>query len=131
MSDLFEKASKQKLRFNTARGSITTEDVWDLPLRSEKNFSLDILAISVNKALKESSEESFVEAKTTVNAELQLKLDIIKHIIKVKLADQATRFDRIHKKRQKDQILALIADKENDELRGKSKEDLLKMVADL
>ncbi|RKZ35289.1 MAG: hypothetical protein DRQ49_19675, partial [Gammaproteobacteria bacterium] len=73
MTGLFERASKQKLRFNTAKGTIDTEDLWDLPLQSKKNISLDLIAISLSKAVKESSEESFVEVKNTINKELELK----------------------------------------------------------
>lgn len=55
----FEIASRLKLRFETAVGMISTEDLWTLPLTSNSKVSLDSLAVSLNKELK-GSEESFV-----------------------------------------------------------------------
>ena len=39
MLNIFEKASKQKLRFVTSKGMISSEDLWDMSLQS-----LDIIA---------------------------------------------------------------------------------------
>jgi hypothetical protein len=68
MDNLFLVASRSKFRFNTASGTITTEDLWDLPLSSGK-ANLDDIAKALNKQLKDASEEqSFVKpaaAKTT------------------------------------------------------------------
>ena len=34
LTNLFEKASKMKLRFSTTKGVLSTEDLWDLSLES-------------------------------------------------------------------------------------------------
>ena len=60
---MFERASKLKLRFNTEKGMVTTEDLWDLPLLQRNAVDLDSLAKNLNKAVKESGEESFVLKK--------------------------------------------------------------------
>ena len=48
----FEKASRLKLRFNTAKGDITVEDLWDLKLESRNGFDLESVAQSLNRAVK-------------------------------------------------------------------------------
>ena len=50
---MFEKASRMKLRFNTQRGVLSVEDLWDLPL-----IQLDNIAIALNKKLQESKTEA-------------------------------------------------------------------------
>ena len=78
--EMFEKASKQKLRYKVTSGTISTEDLWDLDLDS-----LDLLAKTLNKAIKDSEEESFIKSKSTANTTLELKFEIVKHVIEVKL----------------------------------------------
>lgn len=79
---MFEKASRMKLRFNTQRGVLSVEDLWDLPL-----IQLDNIAIALNKKLQESKTESFIKTRTKDTTELELKFNIAKHIIDVKLQD--------------------------------------------
>ena len=40
-TDIFKQATKLKLRFSSVRGDLTVEDLWDLPLTSKSNLSLD------------------------------------------------------------------------------------------
>jgi len=65
---LFETASKNKLRFSSIKGNLTTEDLWDLPLTSKSGrICLDNIAKQLYKELKDSTEESFVLPKTIIN----------------------------------------------------------------
>ena len=68
----FEKATRLRLRFETSRGNLNVEDLWRLPLAE-----LDKLAIALNKQLKESSEESFIKAKSKDNKLLELPFAIV------------------------------------------------------
>jgi hypothetical protein len=128
---MFEKASRKKLRFDTVKGLVTTEDLWDMPLTRADSFSLDDLAKSLNRALKESEEESFVVKKSSENTILDLKFSIVKHVIKTRLAEIEERENAAATKAKKEKILAIIADKEDDSLKDKSISALKKMVADL
>jgi hypothetical protein len=127
---MFEKASRLRLRFNTARGKVSVEDLWDMPLASRDNFNLDAAAIDVNNELK-SKSESFVEPKNAVESELALKLDILKYIIAVKLKEMKAREDALAKKARKEYILSVIREKQNDELKGKSIEELERELGEL
>lgn len=128
---MFEKASRLKLRFSTPRGLVTTEDLWDMSLTSRAGMSLDDIAKSLNKALKESEEESFVVKKTEACNIIELSFDVVKYVIKTKLEEAETRQNAAIKKAQKEKILEIIAEKEDDSLKGKSIAALKKMIDEL
>lgn len=123
---MFEQASRLKLRFKTPKGILTTEDVWDLTLEQ-----LDQLAKNLNKDLKEQSEESFIKTKTSANKELELKFEIVKHIITVRMAEAEKIKERAEKRKKKQHLLELIAQKENEALSSKSLDDLRKELMEL
>ncbi len=134
MSDeltMFEVAVRLKFRFTTNRGDLTTEDLWDMPLTRPDGFSLDDLAKSLNKQVKESEEESFVVEKSDTNMVLETKFLIVKHIIKVKLSEIKEAEDFYVKRVKKVKILNIIAKKEDEVLEGESVDDLKKMANEL
>ena len=81
--NIFEYAAKNKLRFATERGLVTAEDLFDIKLSNQAGPSLDKIAISLDEELSK-TEKSFVKKVTPQNKELQIKLDIVKHVISVK-----------------------------------------------
>ena len=81
--NIFEYAAKNKLRFATERGLLTAEDLFDINLSNQAGPSLDKIAISLDDELSK-TEKSFVKKVTPQNKELQIKLDIVKHVISVK-----------------------------------------------
>ena len=84
-TDIFKQATKLKLRFSSVRGDLTIEDLWDLPLTSKSNLSLDGVGKPIQKDIRESDEDSLVDVPTTSKNELNsLRLAIIKEIISVK-----------------------------------------------
>jgi uncharacterized protein YabN with tetrapyrrole methylase and pyrophosphatase domain len=115
----FEKATRLRLRFETSRGNLNVEDLWRLPLAE-----LDKLAIALNKQLKESSEESFIKAKSKDNKLLELRFDIVKHIIETLLSEDEEKKKAADKRAKREQLLELIAKKKNQELEEKSLEEL-------
>lgn len=131
MEKNFERASKLKLRYATKAGKISTEDLWDLPLESKKGVSLDNLARSLNKALKENAEESFVVQKTKVNSELELAFNIVKYVIdyKMAMADRAAK--AAVTKARKEKLLAAKSRLEGAELDGKSMAEIDAELAEM
>ena len=59
---MFEKATQEKYRFETTKGLVNTEDLWDLPLVGG-NCCLDDIAKDLNRDVKENEEESFIVKK--------------------------------------------------------------------
>jgi len=130
MSNIFENAARKKVRFEVGKGLVTVEDLWDMSLTA-----LDIVAKAVNKKLKETEEESFIPTATnrnnSVSAELQLKLDLLKHVITVKDEEQKSKLARSKRQADLAQLRELAAAKANEALVSQSLEDILKKIAEL
>lgn len=124
--NIFEKASKIKLRFVTDKGTLTTENLWELSLPD-----LDKIAKKINKELREESEESFIKTKSMASDVLSLKLEILKHIIGDKLKAQEANKKRVETNAKRQEILELIKKKQTEELGSKSVDDLMKELAAL
>lgn len=130
--NIFEKASRDKLRYSTQVGQISVEDLWDLPLQNGSNgLDLDHIAKTCNKLIKHNKEESFVESPTPADEELELKFEIVKHVISVKITERDEAKEAKAKKEKKEKLLGLLAEKQDEELKGKSTEELQAMIADL
>jgi len=123
---MFEKASKLKLRYKLSNGVVSTEDLWDFPLEN-----LNQLAKSLNRELKQDEEESFIETKSSKSELIELRFEIVKHVIKVKLEEKQELQDSIAKQQRKKQLLEILESKQSEELRSMSKEDLLKELDSL
>jgi len=122
--NMFETATKQKLRFSTTKGSLSVEELWDLSVTS-----LDNLAKGVNKLLKDTEEESFIpnSSKNSGNATLTLQLDILKHIIEKKVAAKDAAKKRAETLAKNARIDELIETKKEESLASLSVEELEKL----
>jgi hypothetical protein len=125
-NNIFEKATRTKVRFETTKGQITTEDLWDLSLNS-----LDSIAKSVNKKLKETSEESFISTKPSGNAELELKLELLKYVIDVKLKAKEAAELKAAKASEIATLESLLVDKKAEQLKGLSLDEIQAKIAEL
>jgi hypothetical protein len=120
--NIFEYAVRNKIRF-PFRGLISVEDLWDLSLAN-----LDSIYKSLNKQAKQSDEESLLSTKTNVDTELEIKINIVKYIVSIKLEERKARENETMKKIQKQKIMSAIAAKEDEALQNSSIEDLKKML---
>jgi hypothetical protein len=125
--DIFEHASCVKLRFSSTVGELTTEQLWDLQLTSKGGrANIDAIARAVHAELKGLEEVSFVECKPDPRKdELELQLEILKHVIAVKLAERDEADKAATRAQRRAKLLDALASKENDELVGMSKDDIL------
>lgn len=129
---MFEKATRQKLRFDSSKGQLTVEDLWDLPLTSATGkANLDDVARTLHRQLKNDDNVSFVNVEQKSDETVQLKFDIVKHIIDVRLAENATANVLRSNAEKKQNLLAIIAQKESETLMGASLDELKAMVASL
>lgn len=123
--DMFETASRQAFRFPSNRGALTTEDLWALPLTSASGFSLDDVARAVNEQVELASSTSFVqEEANTTKDEWVTKLEIVKHVIAVRLQERKDARDASAKKAEKARLLEILAAKRDSALTELSEADL-------
>ena len=123
--NIFEYAVRNKVRF-PFKGMISVEDLWDLSLTN-----LDSIYKTLNKQVKQKEEESLLNVKANVDTELEVQIEIIKHIVSVKLTEKEARESELAKKEQKQKIMSIIAAKEDEALRNSSVEDLKSMLEKL
>lgn len=121
---IFETASRQKIRFETRVGIISTEDLWDLPLTHATKANLDDVARTLFLKLKNDSDVSFVTPAQKSNAIDQLRFDIVKHIIDIKLAERDVAVAAKANAEKKQKLLEILANKENEALGSLSMEEL-------
>ena len=123
--NLFEIATKNKFRY-PYKGMVSTEDLWDLRLEQ-----LDSVFKTLNTQLKDSAEESLLHVESKESKTLTMQIDIVKHIVEVKLAEKQARLDAAEKKQQKQRIMEIMADKKDAALKDMSIEELQKALDSL
>jgi hypothetical protein len=128
----FEKATRHKFRFDSPQGLLDVEQLWELPLSSEKKnvANLDDIARGLNKKIKEqSSDESFVKPESgKEDTTTPVMFEVVKNIIKVRLEENDVRLRARETREKKQLILSIISKKQNEKLEGTSIEELQKMV---
>jgi hypothetical protein len=120
---MYKQASKEKFRFQTNKGMLSVEQLWDLSLTD-----LDSLAVSLEDAYKNSKGKSFLEKRTTLDKGLKLKFDIVLDVLQSKVEDNEVLRDAAETKEHNQKILSLIADKKEGELAGLSIKELEKKL---
>lgn len=137
--NIFEQAVRRKLRFTSAVGKIGVEDLFDLPLtagsRATRDVKMDLDTVS-RSALSELNQ--FGETASLVNPapkagkeDAELRVEILKQIITEKQAAAEKARERAAKAERRRLVMEQIARKDQQDLEGKSKEELLKELAEL
>jgi len=122
---MYKKASQLKLRFPTKVGLLSVEQLWDL---SQTELSTTIKA--VKKILKKNDNDdelSFLDDIKSVDDENQLRFDILKDIYLIKKKESEELRDAAENKAHNQKIDALIAEKQDGEMREMSIEELKKL----
>ncbi len=130
--NIFEKATRIGLRFPSPKGSLSVEDLWQLPLQSKSGPDLDTIARTANSSLRAVSEESFVSTRTDPKkSTYELQLEIAKHIIAVKQTENAEAAAKVEKAQKKAKLLEVLARKQDAALEQLSPEELVKQIEEL
>lgn len=136
MSDtntLFITATKNHWRYNGAVRSYTTEELWSLPLtRADGGDSLDSVSRNLLAQIAELGTVSLVESNEheATKKVLDQKLEVMRVVIESIKADIANREEAARKAGQKATIRQILAEKNLEDLRSKSTEELEDMIAE-
>ena len=117
---MFESAVRNKYRF-PFNGLISVEDLWDLNVEK-----LDTVFKTLNAQVKTQKEDSLLSTATKSKEEIELenKIEIVKHIVAVKLAEREERAKAKERKEYKQKIMQLIEEKKDKALGDLSIEQL-------
>lgn len=121
---IFEQATKKALRFKGTKGNITTEDLWSLKLAE-----LDAIYVALDDEIRSSSKSYITQARA--NTEASLKLEVVKRVIDVKIADEARVQNNAELKVKEQAILAEIEARKGKALTTASTEDLERQLAEI
>lgn len=123
---MYKKALRTKLRFSTTKGKLTTEDLFDLSL-----VDLNNLAISLDKKLSETPRKSFISDIAPDTQEDELRFNIVKDIITLKLAERNAAQTAKAKAAEKAQLLEILHRKKNEALENLSVAEIEAKLASL
>lgn len=126
--ELFEKLAINKTRFDSPKGRISVEDLYDLPLQSRSNSDLDTVAKTIARKMRDLGEESFVASADPKLGELEFQLEVVKHVIAYKQDLNKARVKAAEKKERKELISEVLAEKEIDDLKALPTKELKKML---
>jgi hypothetical protein len=132
MNNIFEIASRNRIRFESSKGLLTAEDLWSLPLTaSGDKASLDSIAVKLYSQTKEGERISFVEDVVASDNNALVAFEIVKHIIAVRKAENAAARLESDRRAKKQMILQAMAERQSSDLKAMSMEDLQKAFAEL
>lgn len=130
-TNIFERASRLRLRFD----QFSVEDLWDLPLKSEgprSIASLDSIALNLNSQLTSQNEVvSFVDESAVGDFKVQLRFDIVRHIISVKKEEAQGLLDSQQRAQMRREIDEALERKRTGSLESMTEPQLRKMRAAL
>lgn len=123
---IYKEASKIGLRFQTTKGVLSVEQLWQLGVTDLSNAIK-----AVKKILKVTDDDDLsflIDSKGVVDVENQLRFDILKDIYITRKEDNAAIRDKAADKAHNQKILELIAEKKEGDLKGLSVEELEKLL---
>lgn len=130
--NLFEIASRRKFRFSTPVGSISTEDLWTIPLETTiaNKPSLNDIAGSLDAQLK-NERVSFVTKRSQGNDDLKHKFDLVLRIIDIRSAENDAKLRAGSKAAKKQRLMEVLSQKQDEKLLSMSAEEIEAMINEL
>lgn len=122
--------AQSKARFNSPRGPLTVEDLFDLPLTGP--FSLDSISTIVLAEQDAQPRKSLVSISTKpANKIADAKVEVLTAIIEFKQTQLEAKEKQAINKQRKAKLMDQLANIEKGDIEKMSKEDVLKELASL
>lgn len=122
-SNTLEKALRSKLRFN-GKGVYTVEDLYDVPV--EKLNEMYMEARAAQKACDDAGDSLLMP--NTVDESVGLRVEILRHITMLKIAEREERRLAADRKEEKARLLGLLDRKLHEQDESKSVDELREMI---
>lgn len=123
--NLFEMATRNKMRFPSTKGELSVEDLWDL---SDKD--LDVVYKNLKDQEVKSSEESLLD-DANVDPKLTAEIGIVKYIFTTKRNERLAENERINKKLTQRKYIDALSKKQDEAIEKMSEAELRAMIDSL
>nr|DAT25878.1 MAG TPA: hypothetical protein [Caudoviricetes sp.] len=123
--NLFEMATRSKMRFPSTKGELSVEDLWDL---SDKD--LDVVYKNLKDQEVKSSEESLLD-DANVDPKLTAAIGIVKYIFTTKRNERLAEKERINKKLTQRKYIDALSKKQDEAIEKMSEAELRAMIDSL
>ena len=123
--NLFEMATRNKMRFPSTKGELSVEDLWDL---SDKD--LDVVYKNLKDQEVKSSEESLLD-DANVDPKLTTAIGIVKYIFTTKRNERLEAKELIDKKRNQQLYIDALSRRKLKDIDNMSVEELEAKIAEL
>lgn len=130
--DIFERASRKKLRFTTTIGDLSADDLWDLSL-DKGRANLDAIAADLHGKIQVPGNFSLVnpDKVSATQADNELRFEIVKHIVGVKMAKADAAKAAAARRAERDTLLAAAARKQGEVVDSMDLDAIRKRMAEL
>lgn len=123
--NLFEIATRNKMRFPSTKGELSVEDLWDL---SDKD--LDVVYKNLKSQEAKSSEESLLD-DANVDPKLTAAIGIVRYIFTTKRKEKLAEKERINKKLTQRKYIDALSKKQDEAIEKMSEAELRAMIDSL
>lgn len=123
--NLFEMATRNKMRFPSTKGELSVEDLWDL---SDKD--LDMVYKNLKSQEAKSSEESLLD-DANVDPNLTAAIGIVRYIFTTKRNEKLAEKERINKKLAQKKYINALSKKQDEAIEKMSEAELRAMIDSL
>lgn len=122
-SNIWKYAAKNKLVFATNKGTLNASDLFDLKIED-----LDKIYANLKKQEDNQNTYTLLDTKKKENADLEIKIQLVKEVFDDKIAAKEAAEKAAQTREQNRKIKDIIERKKDQELEGKSIEELEKMI---